>query len=243
MVGTGGGEASTPRHPRAGRARDRLGSAPLSCAQDLPSGTGAVMGVAEAGAPARMYACLPWVGQELGWGRSVVRAASPACAARGTRCSASAPCVCARSTAPPLGTPGGRGRAARVRVRNHAQRRAHPPAFKGTKRPWSAAAIRGWTLHSPYTFGRRGSGPSPLLRAVPHALRPQSVGLANPSGPETLGRLCPDGPARGPHCAWSGEIGWCPRSFPSSDPAHHMAFFRALPGLLGLGPHRWDVNC
>lgn len=104
-----------------------------------------------------------------------------------------------------------RGRA----QRDPRRRRAHPSALRGTKRPWSGAAPWG-PSHAPGTLGRRAGGPAPRLRAVPQEPGPPAETLANPSGPESLGRLSPDGLARrartpqpgtrGPHCVRRGEI-------------------------------------
>lgn len=91
---------------------------------------------------------------------SVVGAALPACGVRGTLCSASARCVCARGTAPPLGTPGGRRRAAgcasdtaRGRRRTPSRRRPQPTLRQQKhKAAWERRCSPG-TLPRSHTLG------------------------------------------------------------------------------------------
>lgn len=91
---------------------------------------------------------------------SVVGTALPACGARGTLCSASARCVCARGTAPPLGTPGGRRRAAgcasdpaRGRRRPRSRRRPQPTLRpQKHKAAWERRCSPG-TLPRSHTLG------------------------------------------------------------------------------------------
>ena len=175
----------------------------------------------------------------------MVGTALPACGARGTLCSASARRVCARGTAPPLGTPGGRRRASRVRVRPGARAQAAPLPATPPAHPPPAEAQSGLgapllsrdppTL--PHTWGLCP------VQSVPQEPGPPSAGLANPSAqkPSTgcpptawaaaLGRRSPE--CGVPIAFGAGKFGGSPRPFPSTVPAHHVAF---------LGPHRRDVN-
>lgn len=107
-----------------------------------------------------------------------------------------------------------------------------PSARRSTKRPGSAAALQG-PSHAPTHLG-----------TLPGAVSPSGAGTAvgrasKPQRPETLGRVSPDRLGRrSPECGvpiafGAGKFGGSPRPFPSTVPAHHVAF---------LGPHRRDVN-
>lgn len=121
------------------------------------------------------------------------------------------------------------------------------PTLKGTKRTWRADRLRG-TSRSAKHLREKAGRPSPRLHAVPQLCKPppgarQIKQLGNPHAGVSRDCLETTRPGTiGPYCSGRGEIAGFLWPFPTSGSAHHVAFLWALPGPLGLGPHRRDVN-